>query len=95
MQQPSPVRLERIDEFRLRIPREGAMRTEGLIYADYTAAMHLATWPESIFSALVFAGLFHTWERNPKDKRLSIPLIAIVVITVLLAILGLLFMGAA
>ncbi len=35
MQQPSPVRLERIDEFRLRIPREGAMRTEGLIYADH------------------------------------------------------------
>jgi len=70
-------------------------KIEGLIYADYTAAIHLATWPESIFSALAFAWLFHTWERHPQDKRLSIPLIAIVVITVALAILGLLFMGAA
>lgn len=70
-------------------------KIEGLIYADYTVAMHLATLPESVFSALAFAWLFHTWERNPKDKRLSIPLIAVVVITGLMAILGLLFMGAA
>ncbi len=66
-------------------------KIEGLIYADYTAAIHFATWPESIFSTLVFAWVFHTWERNPKDKRLSIPLIAALVITVAMAILGLLF----
>ncbi len=34
MEQPSPLRIERIDEFRLRIPRTGPMRTDGLIYAD-------------------------------------------------------------
>jgi hypothetical protein len=51
-------------------------KIEGFIYADYTAAIHFATWPESIFSSLTFAWLFHTRERNPKDKRLSIPLMA-------------------
>ena len=66
-------------------------KIEAFIYADYSAAIHFATWPESIFSSLAFAWLFHTWERNPKDKRLSIPLIAVLVITVALAILGLLF----
>jgi hypothetical protein len=70
-------------------------KIEGLIYADYAAAIHFATWPESVFSSLVFAWLFHTWERNPKDKRLSIPLIAALVITVAVAILGLLFMPPA
>ena len=66
-------------------------KIEGFIYANYPVAIHFATWPESIFSSLAFAWLFHTWERNPKDKRLSIPLIAILVITVAVAILGLLF----
>ena len=70
-------------------------KIEGFIYADFPAAIHFSTWPEQIFSVLVFGWLFHTWERNPKDKRLSIPLIAVVVITVVFAILGLLFMGAA
>jgi hypothetical protein len=69
-------------------------KIEGFIYANFTAAIHFATWPESIFSSLAFAWLFHTWERNPKDKRLSIPLIAILVLTVAMAILGLLFMPA-
>ena len=70
-------------------------KIEGFIYADFTAAIHFATWPESIFSSLAFAWLFHAWERNPKDKRLSIPLIAILVLTVAMAILGLLFMPPA
>jgi hypothetical protein len=69
-------------------------KIEGVIYGDYTAAIHFATWPEAIFSSLAFAWLFHTWERNPRDKRLSIPLIAALVIIVGLAILGLLFMPA-
>ena len=69
-------------------------KIEGFIYADFPAAIHFATWPESIFSSLAFAWLFHTWERNPKDKRLSIPLIGIVVLAVAMAILGLLFMPA-
>jgi len=73
----------------------GPGKIEGFIYADYPVAHWFATYPESIFQTLTFAWLFHTWERNPKDKRLSIPLIAVVVITVALAILGLLFMGAA
>jgi hypothetical protein len=29
-------------------------RIEGPIYADYVAALHLATWLESIFSSLAF-----------------------------------------
>lgn len=66
-------------------------KIEGFIYADYPLAVHVATWPESIFSSLAFAWLFFTWERNPKDKRLSIPLIAGFVIVVAMAILGLLF----
>ena len=70
-------------------------KIEGFIYADYSLAVHVATWPESIFSSLVFAWLFYTWERNPKDKRLTIPLIVIFTLVVVMAILGLLFMGAA
>jgi DMSO reductase anchor subunit len=69
-------------------------KIEGFIYADFGAATHFATWPESIFSSLTFAWLFHTWMRRPKDKRLSIPLIGVLVITVAVAVLGLLFMGA-
>ena len=70
-------------------------KIEGFIYADYPVAHWFATYPESIFQTLTFAWLFHTWERNPKDKRLSIPLIAILVLTVAMAILGLLFMPPA
>ena len=49
----------------------------------------------ALVAAAVFSWLFCTWERNPKDKRLSIPLIALLVIAVTPAILGLLFMDAA
>ena len=70
-------------------------KIESFIYTNFPAAIHFATWPEFIFSSLVFAWLFFTWERNPKDKRLSIPLIAGFVIVVAMAILGLLFMGTA
>ena len=70
-------------------------KIEGFIYADFSAALHFATWPESVFSSLVFAWLFHTWERNPKDKRLTIPLIGVAVITVAVSVLGVLFMSAA
>jgi len=70
-------------------------KIEGFIYADYPVAHWFATYPESIFQTLTFAWLFHTWERNPKDKRLSIPLIAVLVITVAMAILALRFMPAA
>ena len=70
-------------------------KIEGFIYADFPAAIHFATWPESIFSSLVFALLFYTWERNPKDKRLTILLIAGFVIVVAMAILGLLFTSPA
>jgi hypothetical protein len=70
-------------------------KIEGFIYADYSLAVHVATWPESIFSSLVFAWLFYTWERNPKDKRLTIPLIAIFIITLAVAVLGLLFTSPA
>jgi hypothetical protein len=66
-------------------------KIEALIYANFTGAIHFATWPESIFSSLAFASLFHTWERNPKDNRLTIPLIVGLVIFVAMAILGLLF----
>lgn len=41
MKAPSPVRLERLDESRIRIPRTGAMRTDGLIYADSVTSKHL------------------------------------------------------
>jgi hypothetical protein len=66
-------------------------KIEAFIYTDYPIAVHVSTWPESIFSSLVFAWLFYTWERNPGDKRLSIPIITIFIITVGVAILGLLF----
>ena len=66
-------------------------KIEGFIYTNYTAMIHLFTWPESIFSCLVFSWLFHAWERNPKDKRLTIPLIGVVVIVIAFAVLGLLF----
>ena len=66
-------------------------KIEAFIYGDYAAAIHFATWPESIFSSLAFAWIFHTWERNPNYKRVSIPLIAGLVIVVVVAILGLLF----
>jgi hypothetical protein len=68
---------------------------EAFIYTDYAAAIHFATWPESIFSSLASAWLFHTWQRNPSDRRLSIPLIGVVVIAVVAAVLGLLFTPSA
>ena len=70
-------------------------KIESFIYADFPAAIHFSTWPEQIFSVLVFGWLFHTWERNPKDKRLSFTLIAVLVIAVVVGTLGVLFMGAA
>ena len=69
-------------------------KIESFIYADFSAAIHFSTWPESIFSVLLFGWLFYTWERNPRDKRLSIPLIAVLIITVAVGILGVMFMGA-
>jgi hypothetical protein len=66
-------------------------KIEGFIYVDHPVAHWFATYPESLFQTLTFSWLFHTWERNPRDKRLSIPLIAVVVIAVGLAILGVLF----
>jgi hypothetical protein len=70
-------------------------KIEGFIYADYPVAHWFSTYPESIFQTLTFAWLFHTWERNPKAKRLSIPLIAVAVIAVVIGIMGALFGGAA
>ena len=66
-------------------------KIEGFIYADYSLAHHFFTYPEFTCSTLVSAWLFHTWERNPRDKRLSIPLIGIVIVIIALAILGLVF----
>jgi len=66
-------------------------KIEGFIYADFPVRTHIATWPESIFSSLTFAWLFFTWERNPNNKWLAIPLIAGFVVVVAAAILGLLF----
>jgi len=34
MSEDGSVRLEKIDEYRWRIPREGRMRTDGMVYAD-------------------------------------------------------------
>ncbi len=34
MSDRTPVKLEKVDDWRWRIPREGKMRTEGLVYAD-------------------------------------------------------------
>ncbi len=34
MSEKVPVKVQRIDDWRWRIPREGKMRTEGLVYAD-------------------------------------------------------------
>ncbi len=41
MKQPSPIRLERLDDNRIRIPKTGQMRADGLIFADRTTARHL------------------------------------------------------
>ena len=69
-------------------------KIEGFIYTDYSATIHFFTWPESISSCLAFAGLFYAWERNPKAKRLTVPLIGTVVVIIAFAILGILFMPA-
>jgi hypothetical protein len=69
-------------------------KIEGFIYTNYTATIHFFTWPESIFSSLAFAGLFYVWERNPKAKRLNIPLIGSLIVIVIFAVLGLVFMPA-
>ena len=42
-----PVRVERIDDFRWRIPRQGAMRVDGLVYAD-DALMELLRGEEAL-----------------------------------------------
>ena len=34
MSEEVSVRLEKIDDYRWRIPREGGMRTDGMVYAD-------------------------------------------------------------
>jgi tRNA-splicing ligase RtcB len=34
MSEKNRVKLEKVDDWRWRIPREGKMRTEGLVYAD-------------------------------------------------------------
>ncbi len=41
MKPPEPLRLERIDDYRIRIPRTGPMRTDGVIYADTRLERHL------------------------------------------------------
>jgi len=41
MKPSNPVRIEKIDDFRWRIPREGAMRTDGLVYADEHMIEHI------------------------------------------------------
>ena len=64
---------------------------ESFIYADFPLSIHLSTWPEQIFSVLSFSWLFHRWERNPKERRLTVPIIALVVISILTGILGVLF----
>ena len=66
-------------------------KIEGFIYGDYSIGLHLATVPEFTVHTLAFAWIFHTWMRNPRAKRVSIPLIAALVIVVVMAILGLLF----
>ncbi len=67
-------------------------KIEGLIYGDYSLALHLFSFPEFTCSTLLSAWLFHTWERNPQDKRLSVPLIGAIFVIIAFAILGLLFM---
>lgn len=37
------MRLERIDEFRWRIPRQGKMRVDGVIFADETMMQEIRT----------------------------------------------------
>jgi len=34
MKEAFPVRVEKVDDYRWRIPREGKMRTDGMIYVD-------------------------------------------------------------
>ena len=69
-------------------------KIEAFIYANFSPAVHLATWPESVFSTVAFAWIFHSWERNPGRKRFSIPLITVLVLTVMAAVLGLLSANA-
>ncbi len=59
MKQPSPVRLERLDDFRIRIPRTGPMQTDGLIYADRTIARHLRNdeSPQQVANVACLPGL--------------------------------------
>jgi len=59
MQPPGPIRLERVDPWRLRIPRTGAMRADGLIYADEGMARLLAgdQSPQQVANVACLPGL--------------------------------------
>jgi tRNA-splicing ligase RtcB len=35
MAEPTKIDIEKVDDWRWRIPRKGKMRTEGMVYADY------------------------------------------------------------
>jgi tRNA-splicing ligase RtcB len=56
---PAPIRLERIDECRVRIPRTGAMNGEGLIFADHKTLEHLRNdqSPQQVANVACLPGL--------------------------------------
>ena len=59
MKPPAPIKLERIDECRVRIPRIGAMNGDGLIFADDNTLKHLQTdqSPQQVANVACLPGL--------------------------------------
>jgi tRNA-splicing ligase RtcB len=59
MKAPSPIRLERLDNTRLRIPRTGEMRSDGLIYADSVTSRYLKddNSPQQVANVACLPGL--------------------------------------
>ena len=59
MKQPSPVRLERLDDCRILIPRTGPMQTDGLIYADRITSGYLKSddSPQQVANVACLPGL--------------------------------------
>ncbi len=59
MKAPSPVRLERLDQSRIRIPRIGAMHSDGLIYADSVTSRYLKgdNSPQQVANVACLPGL--------------------------------------
>jgi len=61
---------------------------EGFVYTELPVLFHLIALPEILLQTLVFSWLVVTWEHR-KDKRFTIALVAVFVVTLTFSILAL------